>query len=169
MAEIVLEAALGVACESLLKAIRQAERGVCMFDSDLTELDITVEHLKPKVDEIDRLRKKIGDSSNNEMCEFLRGAEQLVKTCSEVAWWNFLKKCKYSKKLKQLNASLRRLIEIDLQFDLAIGIVEISVQMEELRRLVLLEFQERKSNASSRGIFGRSRTAKILRRNRFAV
>ncbi|POO02730.1 hypothetical protein TorRG33x02_017160 [Trema orientale] len=41
--------------------------------------------------------------------------------------------------------------------------------MEELRRLVLLEFQERKSNASSRGIFGRSRTAKILRRSKTKI
>ncbi|PON34605.1 hypothetical protein PanWU01x14_343240 [Parasponia andersonii] len=76
------------------------------------------------------------------MCEFLRGAEQLV----------------------ELNASLHRLIEIDLQFDQAIGIVEISVQMEELRRLVLLDIQERKSNASGRGIFGRRRFCGEVRR-----
>lgn len=170
MAEMVLlEVALTVACDGLLQAIAEAEDGVCMFDSVLTELETTVNRLKPKVNEIDRLNRKKGNSSIDEIREFLTRAEQLVKKCSEVAWWNMLKKYKYSKKLMQLNASLRRLIEIDLQFDQVIATMEISVQMEELKRLVLMEIQERNRNDSGSRIFRRRRTAKGLGRSKTKI
>ena len=130
MAELVVEAALGVACESLLGAIRRAEHGVCIFTTVLRELEGTVNRLKPKVNEIDQLNRKMDNSSSNdEIREVLTRAEQLVNKCSQVAWWNLWKKHKRSKKIMQLNTSLRRLIEIDMQFDQAIVMMEISVQM----------------------------------------
>ncbi|KAL5557122.1 hypothetical protein UlMin_039358 [Ulmus minor] len=144
MEGVVLGAALGVACEMLLQAVTSAEHRACMFDSVLSNLEST----------------RLNYFSENEILEVLKKAEELVRKCSGVAWWNYLKKYKYSKKLVQLDALLRRLIEIDLQVDQTIVMMEVSVEVEELKKLVLRTFLERKSSRG-REILGKNGT-KIL-------
>ncbi|KAL5557124.1 hypothetical protein UlMin_039360 [Ulmus minor] len=144
--EVLLDAALGIACEQLLQSITSAEHRACMFDSVLSNLESTVRRLRPRINKIDKLNQKLDYFSENEILEVLKKAEELVRKGSDVAWWNYLKKYKYSKKLLQLDALLRKLIEIDLQVDQIIVMMEVSVEVEELKRLVLRTFPERKSS-----------------------
>ncbi|KAL5557121.1 hypothetical protein UlMin_039357 [Ulmus minor] len=155
MEGVVLGAALGVACEMLLQAVTSADHRACMFDSVLSNLESTVRRLKPRINKIDQLNQKLNDFSENEILEVLKKAEELVRKCSDVACWNYLKKYKYSKKLVQLDALLRKLIEIDLQVDQTIVMMEVFVEVEKLKRLVLRTFPERKN----------SRGREILRKN----
>lgn len=160
MAELViLETVLGVAFNKLVEAVDHVEQGLCMSDSALVDLKCTVDRLKPKIDEIVLLNQRLENSSDEEIRELVLKAEQIVRKCSEVAWWNYWRKYMYSKKLRRLDLSLRRLIEIDLQLDQRITMMQVSAQVEDLRRSVLMETRERKSG---RRIFIRSRT-RILR------
>ncbi|EXC24857.1 hypothetical protein L484_013223 [Morus notabilis] len=160
MAELViLEFALQVAYNKLLQAVDHAEHGLCMSDSALYNLKCTVNRLKPKIDEIISLNQRLENSSDEEIRELVLKAERIVRECSEIAWWNLWKKYMYSKKIKRLDLMLRQLIEIDLQLDQRIAVLQISKQVEELRRSVSMTMGERKSEKRT---FGGSRT-RVLR------
>lgn len=100
------------------------------FDSVLLQLQITSKFVVARIQTISQLR----DSSDaiRRLTELLQKAEEIVRKCVDVACWNFLKKYRYSKKLIELDESIRRFFSVELQVVLLEETTRISNQIEQL-------------------------------------
>ncbi|KAG7990051.1 hypothetical protein I3843_02G006800 [Carya illinoinensis] len=108
---------LGVVATNLLNTVREAKNKAINFKAILADLETTIIKLVPKVSSIEQLSEEYGDLPKAEIQQLkleLGRATQLVSKCKEIAWWNYCNKYRYSYKLRQLRATLRRLIEMEL-------------------------------------------------------
>lgn len=104
-----MEPVVGVAVEGALKKLVQAIKIVIRFESILQRLKGTVLALSLHINKIAEL--KVSEALQDQIIRLvllLEEAEELIKKCSKIAWWNYCKKYRYSKKLIELDASLNK-------------------------------------------------------------
>ncbi|KAK9948806.1 hypothetical protein M0R45_004368 [Rubus argutus] len=135
MEQIFIEATIGLALEALLGAVSQARDSAHNYESILAQLECTIQSITPKIYEIERLSEEDlpDDVVNRIKLQLIQGKE-LVDKCSNSGCCTFCKGQRYYKKLQELDASLQRLITIDLQVKVALDVVRISAEMKALCR-----------------------------------
>nr|XP_028947599.1 probable disease resistance protein At5g66910 [Malus domestica] len=102
--------ALRTAFQMLFDAVKSVQEETTMFKHLLGDIKSTLNSLQPLIQEIEKYNSKEGLEYFTVQME--KGAD-LVQKCSKVGVW---KKCKYTKKLHQLEKSLRRVFdELKLQ------------------------------------------------------
>ncbi|KAF5451355.1 hypothetical protein F2P56_026470 [Juglans regia] len=132
----ILEATPGVVATNLLKIVTEAKNKAVNFKAILADLETTIINLVPKVSRIERLSEELGDLPKDEILKLkleLWRATQLVSKCKEIAWWNYCNKYRYSNKLLQLHATLRRLIEMELPVGHAEDHKQILIELRNIR------------------------------------
>ncbi|KAG6725001.1 hypothetical protein I3842_02G011700 [Carya illinoinensis] len=147
MEALILELTLGVVATNLLNTVREAKNKAINFKAVLADLETTIIKLVPKVSRIEQLSEELGDLPKAEIQQLkleLGRATQLVSKCKEIAWWNYCNKYRYSNKLHQLRATLRRLIEMELPVGHAEDHMQILTELRNIR-----DFVERNGDGSS--------------------
>ncbi|XP_042962258.1 uncharacterized protein LOC122296546 [Carya illinoinensis] len=136
MEALILELTLGVVATNLLNTVREAKNKAINFKAVLADLETTIIKLVPKVSRIEQLSEELGDLPKAEIQQLkleLGRATQLVSKCKEIAWWNYCNKYRYSNKLHQLRATLRRLIEMELPVGHAEDHMQILTELRNIR------------------------------------
>ncbi|XP_076923770.1 putative disease resistance protein At5g66900 [Bidens hawaiensis] len=119
VAGVVLEEAVS----GLLKVIVTTIKKTWYFKSKLKEMQKTLEIMKPDLDEMEQLNKKL-DRRRAETERFknlLKQAENLVVKCKKIKW-EFWKRSGHSSKLDEMNESLLKLVQVDLQLHIAVTV-----------------------------------------------
>ncbi|KAG6725004.1 hypothetical protein I3842_02G012000 [Carya illinoinensis] len=150
METFILEVTLGVVATNLLNTVREAKNKAINFKAILSDLETTIIKLVPKVSRIEQLSEELGDLPKAEIQQLkleLGRATQLVSKCKEIAWWDYCNKHRYSNKLHQLRATLRRLIEMELPVRHAEDHMQI---LTELRNIRYKDLVVRDGNGPSR-------------------
>ncbi|KAJ0097594.1 hypothetical protein Patl1_28769 [Pistacia atlantica] len=142
MAEGVISQVAGEAVKGICRNILQAAKRIIKFESIVKDLRATIESLAPRINRIAQLKEK-HQYLEDEICKLmlqLNQAEELINRCArDVAWWNYCKKYRYSKKLLELDASLSKsLMDLPLLIweDTAQILDEIIKLNEKLDRIV---------------------------------
>ncbi|KAG2719886.1 hypothetical protein I3843_02G007000 [Carya illinoinensis] len=136
METFILEVTLGVVATNLLNTVREAKNKAINFKAILSDLETTIIKLVPKVSRIEQLSEELGDLPKAEIQQLkleLGRATQLVSKCKEIAWWDYCNKHRYSNKLHQLRATLRRLIEMELPVGHAEDHMQILTELRNIR------------------------------------
>ncbi|XP_059456519.1 uncharacterized protein LOC132186559 [Corylus avellana] len=137
MAEVIVGITLEAAAKNLLEAVTEAKDRAVRFAASLADLETTVKRLLPKITKIEELSQELGELPKDEiqrMKQLLVEAKQLVSKCSEVACWNFCKRDNYSKKLLQVRAALRWLIEEEFPVAHSEDLVRILHEVKRMSR-----------------------------------
>ncbi|KAK2657397.1 hypothetical protein Ddye_010449 [Dipteronia dyeriana] len=81
---------------------------VIKFKPILENLRRNVQSLSQNIKRITQLQESADELQNQigRLVLLLKEAEELIEKCSRIAWWNYFKKYRYSKKLIELDASL---------------------------------------------------------------
>ena len=114
----------------------EAKESAFRFQALLADLECTIKTLIPKMAKIEQLSEELGESPKDEiqkMKQVLVDAKQLVDKCSEVACWDFCTRDWYSKKLLQLHAALRWLIEVELPVGQSEDLMRILLEVKRIR------------------------------------
>ncbi|KAI3750276.1 hypothetical protein L2E82_20910 [Cichorium intybus] len=130
-------AGVGDAVSKLSDAIIHVIKKTSQFKSNLIQIQETITRNKPIFDEIEKLIEAL-DRPKQEKEMFiaqLKGAEALVLKCEHIKW-NFYKKYTHALKLHELNASLLRFCQIDLQLVMTRGILELLVAKDVQMRMM---------------------------------
>ncbi|KAJ0442226.1 putative powdery mildew resistance protein, RPW8 [Helianthus annuus] len=135
MAEaLILGALVGDAVSKLSDAIIHVMKTTSQFKSKLTQLQETVTRIKSIVDEIQK-HNQVLDRPNQETELFiaqLKSAQDLVLKCEHIKW-NFYKRYRQSLKLDDLNASMLRFFQIDVQLQEARDVKEVLVVVKDVQ------------------------------------
>jgi hypothetical protein len=137
MAEVILQITLGEVARNLLEAVTEAKQRANRFKPLLADLESTITILVPKITKIEQLSQELGESPKDEIQKLkllLDDAKQLVSKCSEIACWDFCRRDRYSKKLHQLQAALRWLIEVELPVGQSEDLMRILVEVERIHQ-----------------------------------
>ncbi|KAA8547229.1 hypothetical protein F0562_003907 [Nyssa sinensis] len=110
-------AALGAAFGELLKAVLDVKDRAVKFKSILSDLAIKLEAIQPVFQEIEKLDRVLDRpvEETNSFIYRLRDAKELVLKCSKIKWWNYFKKPYYAKKLIDLENSLLKFFQMEVQ------------------------------------------------------
>nr|KAJ0188684.1 hypothetical protein LSAT_V11C900466630 [Lactuca sativa] len=130
-------AGLGDAVSKLSDAIIHVIKKTSQFKPNLIQLQNTITRNKPIFDEIEKLIEVL-DRPKKEKEMFIaqmEGAEALVLKCERIKW-NFYKKYTHALKLDDLNASLLRFCQIDLQLLNTRGILDLLVAKNVQMRMM---------------------------------
>ncbi|KAE7999548.1 hypothetical protein FH972_003965 [Carpinus fangiana] len=137
MAEVILQVTLEAVARNLLEAVSEAKERAFRFEALLADLESTVIRLLPKIAKIERLSRELGESPKDEiqkMKQVLVDARQIVCKCSKVACWDCCRRDRYSKKLLQLHAALRWLIEVELPVGQSEDLMQILLEVKRIRQ-----------------------------------
>ncbi|PWA91233.1 NB-ARC domains-containing protein [Artemisia annua] len=140
MAEAVLiggavGAGLGEVLSKLTDAIIHVIKKTSQFKSILLEIQETLTRIKPFFHDIDNLIEQL-DGSREEKDMFvtqLQGAEAIVRKCERVKR-SYYKKYKHACKLDNLNASLLKFCQINVQLQQARDIKEALVMLKDVQQ-----------------------------------
>ncbi|KAA8547231.1 hypothetical protein F0562_003905 [Nyssa sinensis] len=110
-------AALGAAFGELLKAVLDVKDRAVKFKSILSDLAFKLEAIEPVFQEIEKLDRVLDRpvEETNSFIHRLKDAKELVLKCSKIKWWNYCKKPYYAKKLIDLENSLLKFFQIEVQ------------------------------------------------------
>uniref|UniRef100_A0A5B7C9B9 RPW8 domain-containing protein n=1 Tax=Davidia involucrata TaxID=16924 RepID=A0A5B7C9B9_DAVIN len=135
------DAVLGAAVGELLKAVLDVKDKAVKFKSILKNLASTLESIKPVFDDIEKLDKVLDrpPEETNTFTDRLKEAEKLVLKCSKIKWWNYCKKSDYAKKLIELEQSLLKFFQMEVQAlismhsrKILVVVNELNVKMEQM-------------------------------------
>ncbi|KAJ0024685.1 hypothetical protein Pint_06791 [Pistacia integerrima] len=132
--DLVAGAALGVAFQLLCGLIKDTKAKSKKFKPILERLESTLKLLTPKIIELEKFNKELMDNSREEihlLLGTLKKARQLVFTCSDIPRWNKVKKCRYAKRLNQLDSSLFKLLNVEFQAAQSVDILRILAEVTE--------------------------------------
>ncbi|KAL1214374.1 RPW8-like protein 3 [Cardamine amara subsp. amara] len=135
ISELVAGAALGFALQVLLEAIKKAKDRSLTTKCILDRLEATILSITPLVARIDKLSEELEDSPKKviENLKFLlEKAVALVVAYAELRRRNLLKKFRYKRRIKELEASLRWMVDVDVQVNQWSNINEIMAKMSEM-------------------------------------
>ncbi|PRQ47842.1 putative powdery mildew resistance protein, RPW8 [Rosa chinensis] len=141
--------AMGVPFNVLYEVIKEVVVKTKMFKPLLKDLDLTIDLLKPLIDEMEKCNKVLDDPDNELKgikVQMQKGAV-LIPKCSEVRLWNIYKQYKYTNELLGLKSSLRSFYEI-LHVQVARDVKKTRVELGHIGTIVqdthttILEFAE---------------------------
>ncbi|KAL4558061.1 hypothetical protein LXL04_036257 [Taraxacum kok-saghyz] len=136
-AEALIGAGVGDAVSKLSDAIIHVLKTTWQFRSKLTQIQETITSNKLIFDEIEKLIEEL-DRPKEEKEKFvaqMKGAEALVLKCEQIKW-RFWKKYHHALKLDDLNASLLRFCQIDLQLMMMRGVMDLLVAKDVQMRMM---------------------------------
>ncbi|WOH12317.1 hypothetical protein DCAR_0831819 [Daucus carota subsp. sativus] len=137
----IADAAMGSAISELLKVVIHVVKQTLHFKTDLKNLRKTLESVKLVSDELEKLHKVL-DRPKEETERFIeqltRGLE-LVHKCGAINKWNFPKQYTHSRKLVDLDKSIVKFFNIDVQglvavntFKTLIGVTQNNDKLDRL-------------------------------------
>ncbi|KAG2329433.1 hypothetical protein Bca4012_021002 [Brassica carinata] len=133
--ELVAGAALGLTLQVLHEAIKKAKGRSMTTKCILERLDATIFTITPLVDHVDKLSERVEDSQRKvieELKHLLEKAVLLVEAYAELRRRNLLKKFRYKSRIKELEASLRWMVDVDVQVNQWLDIKELTTKMSEM-------------------------------------
>ncbi|KAL4590196.1 hypothetical protein LXL04_003121 [Taraxacum kok-saghyz] len=136
-AEALIGAGVRDAVSKLSDAIIHVLKTTWQFRSELTQIQETITSNKLIFDEIDKLIEEL-DRPKEEKEKFaaqMKGAEALVLKFEQIKW-RFWKKYHHALKLDDLNASLLRFCQIDLQLMMMRGVMDLLVAKDVQMRMM---------------------------------
>ncbi|XP_059623805.1 probable disease resistance protein At5g66900 isoform X2 [Cornus florida] len=127
---IALEAAVG----ELLSVVLDVTKKAIKFKSILKDLESTLQKIEPVFAEIEKLNKVLDrPAQETEMfTDRLKKAQKLVYKCSKIRWWNYCKKPFYAQKLIDLDASILKFFQIEVQAQMSVDNKRILVTVKEI-------------------------------------
>ncbi|KAJ0253681.1 RPW8-like protein 3 [Hirschfeldia incana] len=133
--EVIVGAALGITLQVLHEAIKKAKDKSLTTKCILDRLEATISRITPLVVQVDKLSKRLDDSQRKvieELKRLLEKAVSLVEAYAELRRRNLLKKYRYKSRIKELEASLRWMVEVDVQVNQWLDIKELMAKMSEM-------------------------------------
>ncbi|MFS7919669.1 putative powdery mildew resistance protein, RPW8 [Helianthus anomalus] len=132
MAEL-LGAALGEAFSELSDVIKPVITKTLFFKSELKEMQANIQRIRPIFEDMEKLNKELDRRKveTERIMILFKKADELVRKCENVKW-DFRKRYHHASKLDEMNKSLLKYVNYDLQFQIARNGAETLV---ELRRL----------------------------------
>ncbi|KAJ4900251.1 RPW8-like protein 3 [Raphanus sativus] len=116
--ELMAGAALGLTLQVIHETIKKAIDRSLATSKILYRLDATICRITPFVIQVDKLSEEVGDSSRKiikDLTELLENAASLLKAYAELRRRNLIKKYRYRRSIKELEASLRWMVDVDVQ------------------------------------------------------
>ncbi|CAN8268194.1 unnamed protein product [Cochlearia groenlandica] len=133
--EIIVGAALGIILQVLHEAIMRAKDNSRTTKCILDRLDATIVRIFPLVDQVDKLSEEADDSMRKvieDLKDLLKKAVFIVEAYAELRRRNLLKKYRYKRRIKELEASLRWMVDVDVQVNQWLDIKQIVAKMSEM-------------------------------------
>nr|AHZ20648.1 HRb [Brassica napus] len=133
--EVIVGAALGITLQVLHEAIIKAKDRSSTKKSILDRLDATISRITPLVVHVDKISKRVEDSERKvieELKRLLEKAVSLVEAYAELRRRNLHKKHRCKSRIKELEVSLRWMIDVDVQVNQWLDIKKLVVKMSEM-------------------------------------
>ncbi|CAH2064472.1 unnamed protein product [Thlaspi arvense] len=135
VSEMMAGAALGLALQVLHDAIKRAKDRSLTTRCILDRLDATIFRITPLVAQVDKLSEEVEDSPRKvieDLKHLLEKAVSLVEAYAELRRRNLLQKYRYKRRIKELEASLRWMVDVDVQVNQWLDIKELMAKMSEM-------------------------------------
>nr|VDD56947.1 unnamed protein product [Brassica oleracea] len=133
--EVMVGAALGITLQVLHEAIMKAKDRSLTTKYILERLEATISRITPLVVHLDKISKRVEDSQRKvieDLKRLLEKAISLVEAYAELRRRNLLKKYRYKSSIKELEASLRWMVDVDVQVNQWLDIKELVAKMSEM-------------------------------------
>ncbi|CDY17785.1 BnaC08g21930D [Brassica napus] len=133
--EVIVGAALGITLQVLHEAIIKAQDRSSTTKCILVRLDATISRITPLVAHVDKISKRVEGSQRKvieELKRLLEKAVPLVEAYAELRRRNLHKKHRYKSSIKELEASLRWMVDVDVQVNQWLDIKELVAKMSEM-------------------------------------
>lgn len=121
LAGVVVEEAVSGLLAVIIKTIKKAWH----FNSQLKEMQETLEIMEPDFKNLEQLSKKLDrrKAETERFKKLLKQAKDLVEECKKIKW-NCWKRNSYASKLDEMNKSFLKLVQVDLQLHIAVTVDE---------------------------------------------
>ncbi|XP_071916197.1 RPW8-like protein 3 [Coffea arabica] len=170
------DTAFGMVFNGLVEAVLEATTRVTTFSSSLNSLKTTLAPLKCYFDQVETLNGKLHSPQRETDMFILRLAEgeSLVRKCTRIKWWNLYKKYSYSKKIADLERSLIRFFQLDVQAEmvrdhkmLLVGEADLHEQLNAVnhrldRLLSVVKNHQRSRHSKQKAIYSRKNVSNYL-------
>ncbi|CDY52830.1 BnaAnng11770D [Brassica napus] len=133
--EVIVGAALEITLQVLHEAIRKAKDRSSTKKCILDRLDATISRITPLVVHVDKISKRVEDSERKvieELKRLLEKAVSLVEAYAELRRRNLHKKHRCKSRIKELEASLRWMVDVDVQVNQWLDIKKLVAKMSEM-------------------------------------
>ncbi|XP_018437251.1 RPW8-like protein 3 [Raphanus sativus] len=133
--EVMIGAALGITLQVLYEAIIKAKDKSLATKCILGRLGATISRITPLVVHVDKISEKVEYSQRKvieDLKRLLEKAVFLVEAYAELRRRNLHKKHRYKSRIKELEASLRWMVDVDVQVDQCLDIKELMAKMSEM-------------------------------------
>ncbi|KAL1214375.1 RPW8-like protein 2 [Cardamine amara subsp. amara] len=134
-AEVVAGAVLGLTLQILHEAIKRAKDRSATTRCILDRLDATIFRITPIIAKVEKLSQESDESLRkviDDLKHLLERAVVLVDAYVELRRRNLLGKYRYKRRIKELEASLRWMVEVDVQVNQWADIKEIMAKMSDM-------------------------------------
>ncbi|KAK0605490.1 hypothetical protein LWI29_027381 [Acer saccharum] len=162
------EAVTGIVVEGISRSILMAVKTVIKFESTLENLRRNVQSLNQNIKRITQLQESADELPDqiNRLVLLLKEAEELIKKCSRIAWWNYFKKYRYAKRLTELDASLSG-ASMDFLAPILVNILQIQNEIVKLKTVagIVVEGISRSILKAVKTVIKFESTLENLRRN----
>ncbi|AEE78668.1 RPW8-like protein 1 [Arabidopsis thaliana] len=135
LVELLTSAALGLSLQLLHDAIIRAKERSLITRCILDRLDATLHKITPFVIKIDTLTEEVDEPFRKvieELKRLLEKAIRLVDAYAELKLRNLLRKYRYKRRIKELDSSLRWMIDVDVQVNQWLDIKKLMGKMSEM-------------------------------------
>ncbi|CAH2064474.1 unnamed protein product [Thlaspi arvense] len=146
LGEVIVGAALGLVIQILHQAIQRAKDRSTTTRFILGRLDDTVYRITPLIVKVEKLSEEADESLRRvteDLKRLLQQAVVLVEAYAELKRRNLLKKFSYNRRIKELEASLRWMVDVDVQVNQWLDIQELMAKMSVMNtKLDEITFQQ---------------------------
>ncbi|CAD5325409.1 Powdery mildew resistance protein RPW8 domain [Arabidopsis suecica] len=136
IAEVAAGGALGLALSVLHEAVKRAKDRSVTTRFILHRLEATIDSITPLVVQIDKFSEEMEDSTsrkvNKRLKLLLENAVSLVEENAELRRRNVRKKFRYMRDIKEFEAKLRWVVDVDVQVNQLADIKELKAKMSEI-------------------------------------
>ncbi|XP_054823426.1 probable disease resistance protein At5g66900 isoform X2 [Prosopis cineraria] len=131
MAEVLIERVL----DELLSKVFEAKARAIQFRPTLERLAATLESIKPVIEQINLYNRQLDRSGQeiDKLIKDMKNGEKLVLKCSKIQWWECCYKPQYQEQLEDLDQSLVRFFQVDMQVQTARDAMETLIEVRGIR------------------------------------
>ncbi|XP_023731139.1 probable disease resistance protein At5g66900 [Lactuca sativa] len=165
---MLLDALLSESISTLTTLVISVVQTTANFKPELELLGLTLQRIKPIIDEIVNMKRKL-DRTELEckmFIEEIQEAEKLVAECSKIKR-NIIKKFTYSLKLKVLNSKMLSFFQIEVQASQSRDIMHILSVVNDMKLKVDRIFEEQRDTTQSTGRVGNHRGSESTEREKY--
>ncbi|KAL1214377.1 RPW8-like protein 2 [Cardamine amara subsp. amara] len=135
LSEVIVGATLGLILQILHEAIKRAKDRSATTRCILDRLDATIFRIIPLIAKVEKLSEEADEPLRKVIADLkhrLEDAVVLVEAYVELKRRNLLKKYRYKRRIKELEASLRWMVEVDVQVNQWADIKAIMAKMSDM-------------------------------------